>query len=98
MTTKISLDTAIGESHRWCTRVSLGLRSINGKDYVDVARAYTMPPILNVEAIGPTQETLSNWFHLNDVELSPLSSKTLSILIGLDTPEAHWVLEQRRGV
>lgn len=95
--TKICISTPIGTASRQCTQVALQVKSLEGDESLDITGAYTVPSILEVDATRPDKESLSRWQHLDGVQLPHLPDATLGILIGLDTPEAHWVLEQRRG-
>lgn len=46
----------------------------------------------------PSDGDVSQWPHLKDVKFPRLDGeKPVSILIGNDVPEAHWVYEERRG-
>ena len=42
-------------------------------------------------------ETLKRWQHLSYIKLSEAQNKEITILVGSDIPEAHWVTEQRIG-
>ncbi|MBM6549357.1 hypothetical protein H7673_10905, partial [Streptococcus dysgalactiae subsp. equisimilis] len=45
----------------------------------------------------PNERFLSKWSHLDGIAFTPFPDSKVSILIGLDAPDAHWILEQRRG-
>ena len=45
----------------------------------------------------PTAGDVVGWSHLHGIEFSELENENVSMIIGSDAPEAHWVLEQRRG-
>ncbi|KAJ8017540.1 hypothetical protein HOLleu_44976 [Holothuria leucospilota] len=45
----------------------------------------------------PTHAELSKWLHLKDVDIPVTNMKEVKLLIGSDTPEAFWVVEQRKG-
>ncbi|XP_070566927.1 uncharacterized protein [Ptychodera flava] len=45
----------------------------------------------------PSVRDTQRWSHLKDVQLPELKNKEVTILIGNDVPEAHWILEERRG-
>ena len=42
-------------------------------------------------------EERQRWSHLRDLEFPVLKNGEVTILIGSDLPEAHWVFEKRRG-
>nr|WP_239110334.1 retropepsin-like aspartic protease [Streptococcus dysgalactiae] len=93
----VNLCTAMGKACQRCQRVSFKIRSIDGLETIDIDGAYTVPVVLDVNATLPEPRELSRWSHLKGVSLQSLPNTTVSLLIGLDVPEAHWVLEQRRG-
>lgn len=47
----------------------------------------------------PSDENVSRWPHLRGVKFPRLDGeeKAVSILIGSDVPEAHWIYEETRG-
>ena len=45
----------------------------------------------------PAYSDLKPWPHLQDLQLPTHDKDDVSILVGCNVPEAHWVLEQRRG-
>lgn len=46
---------------------------------------------------APTQDDLKNWSHLDGITVPAIDSKEVTLLIGNDTPEVFWGLEERRG-
>lgn len=46
---------------------------------------------------SPPAEDTAQWPHLNGIHFPRIESDTVSVLIGSDVPEAHWVYDQRRG-
>lgn len=49
------------------------------------------------QSVVPTKEDTAKRPHLNGIEFPRIQSNDVSVLIGSDVPEAHWVYEQRRG-
>ena len=96
-TGKIRLNTPLGDSVQKCSRVSFRVRSLDGQQTIDIERAYTINSVIDIEAVRPSDQTLATWSHLEGIQFTPLPSQTVNLIIGLDTPEAHWILDQRRG-
>ena len=46
---------------------------------------------------SPAEEDRAQWPHLNGIHFPRIESDTVSVLIGRDVPEAHWVYDQRCG-
>ena len=94
---RICLNTPIGNAMQNCFRVAFQVKSLDGFEVIEVKRAYTVPSILDMKSDIPSKELLSKWSHLEDINFSSLPSAAVSVLLGLDIPEVHWILEQRRG-
>ncbi|CAH8428835.1 unnamed protein product [Schistosoma haematobium] len=95
--TSIKVTTVNGTTTCECQEVNLEIFSLDERGYVKINKAYTTKkfPIDYVEPL--TEEQLSSWEHLKDIALPTLQSNLVGVLIGCDTPDAHWVLEQRLG-
>ncbi|KAH9585976.1 hypothetical protein MS3_00007053 [Schistosoma haematobium] len=93
--TSIKVTTVNGTTTCECLEVNLEIFSLDEQGYVKINKAYTTKkfPIDCVEPL--TEEQLRSWEHLKDITLPTLQSNPVGVLIGCDTPDAHWVLEQR---
>ena len=45
----------------------------------------------------PTKEDTAKWPRLKGIDFPRMQSDRVSVLIGSDVPEAHWVCDQRSG-
>ena len=83
-------------TRRRATKVSLTLSSLIGPDTL------VLPKVLSVDNL-PTnpnpplsRSDLKRWPHLRNLEL-PQIDGAVTVLIGVDVPEAFWIEEERRG-
>ena len=96
--TTFSLTTVNGGTKNNCgEEVRLLVSDLNGSQEVDITRAWTVGKLpISKESI-PTADDVAQWNHLEGLEFPELKNENVSIIIGSDVPEAHWVLDQRRG-
>ena len=45
----------------------------------------------------PNKEDIAKWCHCDGISIPELDNTDVTILIGMDVPEAHWKLEEGRG-
>ena len=78
------------------SKVSLTLSSLVGPETL------TLPEVLSIDCLPAnpnpplSRNDLKIWPHLQGVDL-PQINGSVTILIGVDVPEAFWVVEERRG-
>ena len=77
--------------------VKLNIQSLNGDGSIQLDRVWTVESLPISEQCIPTVEEISRWSHLSDIEFPKLENAKVTILIGSDAPEAHWIFEERRG-
>ncbi|OON16850.1 hypothetical protein X801_07326 [Opisthorchis viverrini] len=77
--------------------VRFAIQSLHDGYVVDVDCAYTIGSLPIAKASIPDNLLLSKWTHLADVQPARIPGNNVSILIGTNVPEAHWVIEQRLG-
>ncbi|VDP46810.1 unnamed protein product, partial [Echinostoma caproni] len=63
---------------------------------MQVEKAYTLES-LPIQAAYYPPESMKCWPHLKGVHFQKIQNKTVDLLIGTNTPEAHWVQDQRIG-
>ena len=96
--TKFSLTTVNGQlSERKGHEVALSVKGLQSNERIELNKLWTVDELSISKQTIPTSEDIKNWSHLDGVELASINDKEVTILIGSDVPEAHWVLEQRRG-
>ena len=79
--------------------VSLNALALDGDDPILLDRVWTVDRLPISKRSVPSDEDVSQWPHLKGVKFQRLEGeeKAVSILIGNDVPEAHWVYDERRG-
>ena len=95
--TSIRLSTLNGTSKHQSERVKVDLQSTSSSDKIHVDCAYTVNCLPKIGGKSPSHDDLRTWKHLRDVFLPTVDKHEVTILIGCNVPEAHWVLDQRRG-
>ena len=79
--------------------VSLNVLALDGEDSILLDKVWTVDRLPISKRSVPSDEDVSQWPHLKGVKFPRLDGeeKAVSILIGNDVPEAHWVYDERRG-
>ena len=78
------------------TKVSLTLSSLVGSETLFLPNVLSVDHVPTSPNPSLSRRDLMSWPHLQDVNL-PLVKGDITVLIGVDVPEAFWVLEERRG-
>ena len=76
-------------------KVNLTVRSLTG-DEINLQNVLSVDQLPVVPNPALTRDEFEAWPHLQDLDL-PAAHGEVLLLIGLDTPEAFWVKEERRG-
>ena len=76
-------------------KVNLTVRSLTG-DEINLQNVLSVDQLPVVPNPALTRHEFEAWPHLQDLDL-PAAHGEVLLLIGLDTPEAFWVKEERRG-
>ena len=73
--------------------VSLNVLALDGDDPILLDKVWTVDRLPISKRSVPSDGDVSQWSHLKGVEFPRLEGeeKAVSILIGNDVPEAHWV-------
>ena len=96
--TRFSLTTVNdGTRQKIGEEVRLIVSDLKGQEEIDITRAWTVDKLPISRRSIPTASDVARWSHLDGIEFPELSNETVGIIIGSDVPEAHWVLDQRRG-
>ena len=79
--------------------VTLNVSALDGDDPIVLDKVWTVDRLPISKQSVPSDEDVSQWPHLKGVKFPRLDGeeKVVSILIGNDVPEAHWVYDERRG-
>ncbi|XP_063967618.1 uncharacterized protein LOC129271341 [Lytechinus pictus] len=94
---RIQLTTVNGVDSQQGEEVSLKVRDIHYKEELDIPRVWTVKSLPLSDSLIPDNKDLLKWRHLRGIEFPSIDAREVKLLIGADTPEAFWVLEQRRG-
>ena len=80
-------------------KVSLNVLALDGDDPILLDKVWTVDRLPISKRSVPSDEDVSQWPHLKGVKFPKLDGegKAVSILIGNDVPETHWVYDERRG-
>ena len=78
---------------------SLNVLALDGDDPILLDKVWTVDRLPISRRSVPSDEDVSQWPHLTGIKFLRLEGeeKAVSILIGNDVPEAHWVYDERRG-
>ncbi|XP_041461181.1 uncharacterized protein LOC121412436 [Lytechinus variegatus] len=77
--------------------VSLKVENIQDHESITMPRVWTVESLPISESCIPDGTDVNKWPHLRGIELPRIEKREVRILIGADTPEAFWVMEQRIG-
>ncbi|XP_072164399.1 uncharacterized protein [Diadema setosum] len=77
--------------------VSLTVQNLNGREEIEIPRVWTVDKLPISDALIPNKEDVKRWDHLKGITFPSIDRREVKLLIGGDTPEAFWVLEQRKG-
>ena len=89
--------TVIGERDLSTMKCELVVHSLDEENSLTIAEAFSVDELpVNIQAKSPA-DTAKDWPHLADIRFADIGESEVGLLIGCDTPEAHWVLDQRQG-
>ncbi|KAL9964892.1 hypothetical protein ACROYT_G028600 [Oculina patagonica] len=95
---EFSLVTVNGASEtRMGYELSLSVRGLRMDEEIELNRVWTVDTLRLPQGSPPTKEDAAQWPHLNGIDFPVIQNDKVSLLIGCDVPEAHWVCDQRRG-
>ena len=89
MMNKVSQES--GRSH------FLYVQGLGQKDCLKILNALSVKSLSVARNCIPNKEDIAKWCHFNGISIPELDNTGVTILIGMDVPEAHWKLEERRG-
>ena len=79
------------------SKVSFVIESLDGDSHVIVDQAFTTAKLSLGCGCPLSSEQLTRWKHLDGIEIRNVGDLEIELIIGCDTPEAHWSLDQRVG-
>ena len=84
-------------SPRFGTEISLTVEPVGGTDKIEVNRLWTVDRLNASSRSIPSEQDAKQWPHLADINLLSIEEKEVRLIIGTNTPEGFWVLEETRG-
>ena len=95
--TNLRIRTVTGETDMMSYKCNLVVHSLDGENSVTICDAFSVSKLpTELRAESPTS-IAKEWPHLSDIQFEDIGNGEVGLLIGCDTPEAHWVLDQRIG-
>ena len=82
---------------RFGQEVELNVRALSSHSGIRIERVWTVERLPISERSIPTVDEINRWPHLHNIKFPKLDHGRVTILIGSDVPEAHWIFEERRG-
>ncbi|CAB3995709.1 nek6 si:ch211- NIMA (never in mitosis gene a)-related kinase 6 [Paramuricea clavata] len=77
--------------------VNLEVSNLNNEHSISLEGVWSVEALPVSSKAIPVEEDLKKWTHLSDLEFPRIETEDVMLLIGADTPEAFWVMEERRG-
>ena len=95
--TSLRIRTMTGEQDVLSLKTTLVVYSLDEEHSVTVPEAFSVNNLpVDIRARSPA-DIAKDWPHLSDIRFDDIGVNEVGVLIGCDTPEAHWVLDQRLG-
>ncbi|VDP94534.1 unnamed protein product [Echinostoma caproni] len=94
--TRIRVTSLVGTTCKTTSEVNFAVPSLDGEHQLQVEKVYTLES-LPIQAAYDLPETMSCWPHVKGIHFQKIQNNTVDLLIGTNTPEAHWVEDQRIG-
>ncbi|CAH8867840.1 unnamed protein product [Trichobilharzia szidati] len=93
----MTLTTINGASQVQGNMCELEVASMDENAMIKLDRVFALPSLpVSAPSLSISQEA-RRWPHLQELPFRELDDKRVTMLIGCDVPEAHWVLDQRLG-
>ncbi|PIK43536.1 hypothetical protein BSL78_19599 [Apostichopus japonicus] len=83
--------------HRKGMEANIMVKAITEGEEIEISKAWTVDRLPVSDRSIPQKEDINTWPHLKGIALHTANKADIKLLIGCDTPEAFWVLEERRG-
>ncbi|XP_071483331.1 uncharacterized protein [Diadema antillarum] len=93
---KLSTVDQAGASKRGL-EVSMSVQGVMGQETLTLDNVWTVDSLPVADECFPNSADVKEWSHLNDIALPSMDQGDVELLVGADTPEAFWNLEQRVG-
>lgn len=77
--------------------VNFEVKALHTDESIDLTTVWAVERLNISTESAPKIDEIRKWQHLRDIQITEIDSGKVTILIGNDTPEAFWALDQRRG-
>ena len=94
---KLNINTAAGSRPIESEELSFMLNSLDEKESIEIPKACVITALPCDNAPEFPVGSLDRWDHLKGIHLPHAPNKEITMLIGSDIPEAHWIINQRIG-
>ena len=84
-------------SPRFGTEISLTVEPLDSTDKIEVNRLWTVDRLNASSRSIPSELDAKQWPRLAEINLPSIEEREVRLIIGTNTPEAFWVLDERRG-
>ncbi|XP_068731204.1 uncharacterized protein [Montipora capricornis] len=84
-------------SPRFGTEISLAVEPLDSTDKIEVNRLWTVNRLNASSRSIPSELDAKQWPHLAEINLPSIEEREVRLIIDTNTPEAFWVLDERRG-
>ncbi|PIK49544.1 hypothetical protein BSL78_13562 [Apostichopus japonicus] len=81
--------------HRKGMEANIMVKAITEGEEIEISKAWTVDRLPVSDRSIPQKEDINTWPHLKGIALHTANKADIKLLIGCDTPEAFWVLEER---
>ncbi|VDP76655.1 unnamed protein product, partial [Schistosoma curassoni] len=95
--TRLNISSVIGASSRNAELTNFEIEFLDKTNRIKIEGAYTIDNLPIKRAEIPPTDFQERWKHLKGVQLPTIACDKVGLLLGVDVPEAHWVLDQRIG-
>ncbi|RTG81061.1 uncharacterized protein DC041_0013031, partial [Schistosoma bovis] len=96
--TRLNISSVIiGASSQNAELTNFEIESLDKTNRIKIEGAYTIDNLPIKRAEIPPTDFQERWKHLKGVQLPTIACDKVGLLLGVDVPEAHWVLDQRIG-
>ncbi|VDO98236.1 unnamed protein product, partial [Schistosoma curassoni] len=94
---QLNISSVIGASSQNAKLTNFEIESLDKTNRIKIEGAYTIDNLPIKRAEIPPTDFQERWKHLKGVQLPSIACDKVGLLLGVDVPEAHWVLDQRIG-
>ncbi|VDO99076.1 unnamed protein product [Schistosoma margrebowiei] len=96
-TTRLKISSVIGALSQNAELINFEIESLDKTNLIRIEGAYAIDNLPIKKAEIPPTDFQKRWKHLKGVRLLAITCDRVGLLLGVDVPEAHWVLDQRIG-